>query len=152
VSNELEGRRVAFLVASDGIEQVEFTGPWEAVKAAGGTPTLVGPESGTVQGRHHLDVGDTFDVDATVDDASVDSFDALVLPGGIANPDDLRTQPAAVKLVRSFVDAGKPVAAICHAPWTLIDAGVVTGRRLTSWPSLRTDLTNAGARRGGRGV
>lgn len=113
---------------------------------------LVAPESGTVQGRHHLDVGDTFDVDATVDDASVDSFDALVLPGGIANPDDLRAQPAAVKLVRSFVDAGKPVAAICHAPWTLIDAGVVTGRRLTSWPSLRTDLTNAGARRGGRGV
>lgn len=98
MSNELKGRRVAFLVASDGMEQVELTGHWEAVKAAGGTPTLVAPESGTVQGRHHLDVGDTFDVDATVDDASVDSFDALVLPGGIANPDDLRTQPAAVKL------------------------------------------------------
>ena len=112
---------------------------------AGGTPRLVSTDSGEVQAFNHLDKGDTFPVDQTVDDADPTAFDGLVLPGGVANPDFLRTQPAAVAFARAFVDAGKPVAAICHAPWTLIEAGVLTGRTLTSWPSLQTDLRNAGA-------
>ncbi len=144
MSDELQGRRVAFLVANDGVEQVELTEPWAAVKDAGGEPVLVAPEAGKVQGRNHLDVGDQFDVDIELEAASADEFDALVLPGGVANPDELRTRPDAVTFVRSFVDAGKPIAAICHAPWTLVEADVVRGRRLTSWPSLRTDITNAG--------
>ena len=114
------------------------------MKDAGGEPVLVAPEAGKVQGRNHLDVGDQFDVDIELETASADEFDALVLPGGVANPDELRTRPDAVTFVRSFVDAGKPIAAICHAPWTLVEADVVRGRRLTSWPSLRTDITNAG--------
>lgn len=144
MTEALDGRRVAFLVANDGIEQVELTEPWQAVERAGGTPTLIAPEAGTVQGRNHLDPADTFDVGCPLADARVEDFDGLVLPGGVANPDELRTHPEAVRLIRSFADAGKPVAAICHAPWTLIDAGLVTGRRVTSWPSLRTDITNAG--------
>jgi protease I len=145
MSNELHERRVAFLVANDGVEQVELTRPWQAVEQAGGTPVLVAPEVGTVQGRNHLDEADTFEATVGVAEATVDEFDALVLPGGVANPDDLRTRPDAVHLIRAFAEAGKPIAAICHAPWTLIDAGIVKGRRVTSWPSLRTDLTNAGA-------
>ena len=145
MTTELQGRHIAFLVANDGVEQVELTEPWEAVEAAGATPTLIAPEAGTVQGRHHLDPGDTFEVGQVLADARAEDYDALVLPGGIANPDDLRTRPDALAFARAFVDAGKPVAAICHAPWTLVEADVVRGRRLTSWPSLQTDLRNAGA-------
>jgi protease I len=141
----LTGKTVAFLVAPEGIEQVELTEPWKAVEQAGGTPRLVSTDAGTVQAFHHLDKGDTFDVDDTVDQVSADGFAALVLPGGVANPDFLRTQPAAVAFAKSFFEQGKPVAAICHAPWTLVEADVVRGRRLTSWPSLQTDLRNAGA-------
>jgi protease I len=142
---DLTGRTIAFLVAPEGIEQVELTEPWRAVQDAGGTPRLVSTDSGTVQGFQHLDKADTFDVDDTVDGKSAADYDGLVLPGGVANPDYLRMQPAAVAFAKSFFDAGKPVAAICHAPWTLVEADVVRGRRMTSWPSLKTDLRNAGA-------
>ncbi|MFH8590210.1 type 1 glutamine amidotransferase domain-containing protein [Streptomyces rimosus] len=136
--------QVAFLVAPEGIEQVELTEPWQAVIDAGGTPKLVSTESGRVQAFNHLDKADTFPVDQTVDQAQVGDFDGLVLPGGVANPDALRMDEKAVAFVRGFFDAGKPVAAICHAPWTLIEADVVRDRTLTSWPSLRTDIRNAG--------
>lgn len=145
MSGELSGRTVAFLVAPEGVEQVELTAPWEAVQAAGGTPVLVSTSDGQVQGFHHLDRADTFTVDLTVDHADGQSFDALVLPGGVANPDYLRTQPAAVAFARSFFQGHKPVAVICHGPWTLVEADVLRGRTLTSWPSLRTDIVNAGA-------
>ena len=138
-------RTVAFLVAPEGIEQVELTEPWKAVEEAGATPVLLSTESGTVQAFHHLDKGDRFDVDVTVSSAQVADYAALVLPGGVANPDALRTDEDAVAFVRQFVQSGKPVAAICHAPWTFVEADVVRGRTLTSWPSLRTDLRNAGA-------
>ncbi|WP_201777086.1 type 1 glutamine amidotransferase domain-containing protein [Streptacidiphilus neutrinimicus] len=141
----LQGRTVAFLVAPEGTEQVELTRPWQAVEEAGGTPRLLSTESGEIQAFHHLDRGDRFPVDAVVGDETVDDYDALVLPGGVANPDLLRTDPEAVAFVRGFFAAGKPVAAICHGPWTLIEADVVRGRTMTSWPSLRTDLGNAGA-------
>jgi len=144
MSNELNGKTVAFLVAAEGIEQVELTEPWQAVQQAGGTPQLVSAESGTVQAMNHMDKGDTFPVDVTLDDADVASFDALVLPGGVANPDQLRTQPQAVAFAKAFFDAGKPVAVICHGPWTLVEADVVRGRRITSWPSVQTDIRNAG--------
>ncbi|RSO18131.1 protease [Streptomyces sp. WAC 06725] len=136
--------QVAFLVAPEGIEQVELTEPWQAVIDAGGTPKLVSTESGRVQAFNHLDKADTFPVDRTVDQAQVGDFDGLVLPGGVANPDALRMDEKAVAFVRGFFDAGKPVAAICHAPWTLIEADMVRDRTLTSWPSLRTDIRNAG--------
>jgi protease I len=145
MADELEGRQVAFLVANEGIEQVELTEPWQAVADAGGRPVLVAPEAGVAQAFNHLDKASTFDVDVTVADARPDDFVGLVLPGGVANPDQLRTQPEAVAFARSFFDAGKPVAAICHAPWTLVEADVVRGRKLTSWPSVQTDLRNAGA-------
>jgi protease I len=141
----LKGKTIAFLVAPEGIEQVELTEPWQAVRDAGGAPRLVSTDSGTVQGFQHLDKADTFDVDDTLDGKSAADYDGLVLPGGVANPDYLRMQPAAVAFAKSFFDAGKPVAAICHAPWTLVEADVVRGRRMTSWPSLKTDLRNAGA-------
>ena len=141
----LNGKTIAFLVAPEGIEQVELTEPWQAVQDAGGTSRLVSTDSGTVQGFQHLDKADTFDVDDTVEGKSAADYDGLVLPGGVANPDYLRMQPAAVAFAKSFFDAGKPVAAICHAPWTLVEADVVRGRRMTSWPSLKTDLRNAGA-------
>ena len=144
MSAELQGRRVAFL-ATDGVEQVEYSEPRKAVEAAGASAQLVSLEVGAVQGFNHLDKGDTFMVDATVGAADPADYDALVLPGGVANPDALRLDPDAVNFVRAFFDAGKPVGAICHAPWTLIEAGVVRGRTLTSWPRLRTDLENAGA-------
>ncbi|MFF5565116.1 type 1 glutamine amidotransferase domain-containing protein [Streptomyces sp. NPDC012623] len=137
--------RVAFLVAPEGVEQVELTEPWKAVGDAGGERTLVSTASGEIQAFNHLDKADTFPVDRTVSGTSAADFDALVLPGGVANPDVLRTDRSAVSFVKSFFEAGKPVAAICHAPWTLIEADVVRGRTLTSWPSLRTDLRNAGA-------
>ncbi len=136
--------KVAFLVAPEGVEQVELTDPWQAVSGAGGTPTLVSTKPGRIQAFNHLDKADTFPVDRTVGEVSASDFDALVLPGGVANPDFLRMAPKAVAFVKGFFDAGKPVAAICHAPWTLIEADVVRGRTLTSWPSLRTDVRNAG--------
>jgi protease I len=140
----LSGRTVAFLVAAEGIEQVELTEPWKAVQEAGATPRLVSPEAGSVQAFNHLDKADTFDVDVTVADADLADFDALVLPGGVANPDALRTDADAVSFVRDFVASGKPVAAICHAAWSLVEADCVKGRTLTSWPSLQTDIRNAG--------
>ena len=144
MGQRLEGKKVAFL-ATDGVEQVELTEPWKKIEEEGGTPELVSLESGEIQGFNHLDKGDTFEVDRTVREASASDYDGLVLPGGVANPDFLRADDDATAFVRAFFDAGKPVAAICHGPWTLIDAGVVEGRTLTSWPSLQTDLRNAGA-------
>lgn len=138
-------RKIAFLVAAEGIERVELTEPWKAVSDAGYQPVLLSPEPGEVQTFNHLTAAETAPVDQTVADASVDDFAALVLPGGVANPDALRTDETAVAFVKSFVESGKPVAAICHAPWTLVEAGVVRGKRMTSWPSLQTDLRNAGA-------
>jgi protease I len=145
MAGKLEGKTIAFLVANEGIEQVELTEPWKAVEQEAGTPELISIEPGTVQAFNHLDKADTFDVDRTAGEADASRYDGLVLPGGVANPDILRTDESAVAFVRAFFDAAKPVAAICHGPWTLIDAGVVKGRTLTSWPSLETDLRNAGA-------
>ncbi|MFF0576891.1 type 1 glutamine amidotransferase domain-containing protein [Streptosporangium saharense] len=141
----LNGKTIAFLVAPEGVEQVELTEPWQAVRQAGGTPRLVSTEPGEIQAFNHLDKADRFPVDTTVEEVSAADFDGLVLPGGVANPDYLRTVPAAVRFAKGFFEAGKPVASICHAPWTLIEADVVRDRTITSWPSLRTDLTNAGA-------
>jgi len=143
--SDLSGKTIAFLVATEGVEQVELTEPWAAVEQAGGTPKLLSVESGKVQAFHHLDKADTFAVDSVVADADPASYDGLVLPGGVANPDALRTDEDAVAFVRDFVEAGRPVAAICHAPWTLAEADVVRGKQMTSWPSLQTDLRNAGA-------
>ncbi|MGW4379788.1 type 1 glutamine amidotransferase domain-containing protein [Kitasatospora sp. NPDC004531] len=136
---------VAFLAAPEGTEQVELTSPWQAVEEHGGTPRLVSTKAGKIQAFDHLDRADTFTVDAVAADTSAADFDALVLPGGVANPDFLRTDRRAVEFVGGFFARGKPVAVICHGPWTLIEAGAVRGRTLTSWPSLRTDLLNAGA-------
>ena len=144
MANPLQGTKVAFLVAPEGVEQVELTRPWEVVEQAGGTPHLISTGEGRVQAFNHLDKGDTFSVDRTVDQVDARDYDALVLPGGVANPDRLRMSEAAVDFARSFFEAGKPVAVICHGPWTLVEAGVVKGRRLTSWPSLQTDIRNAG--------
>src|SRR5918994_817801 len=144
MADELKGKRIAFL-AADMVEQVELTEPWQAVERAGGRPELISIEEGEIQGFEHFDPADTFRVDRAVEEASADDYDALVLPGGVGNPDQLRIDENAVGFVRDFFDAGKPVAAICHAPWTLIEAGAARGRTLTSWPSLRTDLENAGA-------
>jgi protease I len=141
----LAGKTVAILVA-DGFEQIEMTEPRKALQEAGATTRLVSPADGHVQGWKHFDKADAFTVDVPLAKADAGEFDALLLPGGVANPDQLRTMPKAVAFVREFFEAGKPVAAICHAPWTLIDAGVVRGRKLTSWPSLKTDLMNAQAR------
>jgi protease I len=141
---KLDGKRVAILVANEGIEQVELTEPRKALEEAGATVDLIAPEAGEAQAFNHLDKGDTFPVDKAVGDASADDYDALMLPGGVANPDQLRTDDDAVAFARAFFDAGKPVAAICHAPWTLVEADVVRGRKLTSWPSLQTDIRNAG--------
>ncbi|MER5767890.1 type 1 glutamine amidotransferase domain-containing protein [Streptomyces sp. NPDC001985] len=136
--------RIAFLMAPEGIEQIELTEPWQAVTGSGDTPSLVSTEPGRVQAFHHLDRADTFAVDEVVGEVSPADYGALVLPGGVANPDALRLDERAVAFVRGFFEAGKPVAAICHAPWTLVEADVLTGRTLTSWPSLRTDIRNAG--------
>jgi protease I len=145
VAADLTGKTIAFLVANEGIEQVELVRPWQAVEQAGGRPVLVAPEPGTVQAFNHLDKADTFDVDVTTGQFDVAEVDGVVLPGGVANPDQLRTDPDAVKSIQTLFEAGKPLAAICHAPWTLVEADVVRGRQLTSWPSLQTDLRNAGA-------
>ncbi|MGQ4405654.1 type 1 glutamine amidotransferase domain-containing protein [Streptomyces hayashii] len=136
--------RIAFLTAPEGVEQVELTEPWQAAVDAGHEPVLVSTDSGKVQAFNHLDKADTFMVDEVVGETSAESFGGLVLPGGVANPDFLRTDDKAVAFVKAFFDQGRPVAAICHAPWTLIEADVVRGRVLTSWPSLRTDVRNAG--------
>jgi len=142
----LDGKKIAFLVAPEGVEQVELTEPWAMVEKGGGQPVLiVGGRDARVQAFRHLDKADTFDADLPVSRAGVEDYDGLVLPGGVANPDALRMVPEAVAFIRGFVEAGKPVAVICHGPWTLIEADAVRGRRITSWPSLRTDLRNAGA-------
>jgi protease I len=142
---QLTDKRIAFLAANEGVEQVELTKPLAAVREAGAETELIAPEAGEVQAFDHLDKGDRFPVDRALGEADPSHFDALVLPGGVANPDQLRMEPEAVEFVRAFFQAGKPVAAICHAPWLLIEADVVRGRTLTSFPSLRADLTNAGA-------
>jgi protease I len=142
--NELSGKKIAILVM-DGFEQVELTKPQQAFEAAGAQTEIVSPQSDQVQGWNHFDKADYFPVDVAMDDAKVADYDGLLLPGGVANPDQLRTQEQAVQFIKSFFEAGKPVAAICHGPWTLIEAGVVKSRKITSWPSLKTDLTNAGA-------
>jgi protease I len=141
----LSGRTVGFLCAQEGTEQVELTEPWRAVEEAGGTPVLISEAPGSIQAFHHLDKGDRFEVDAVVSQVKTDNYDGFVLPGGVANPDLLRTIPNVVRLVGEAFATGTPVAAICHAPWLLIEAGVVRGRRMTSFPSLATDLRNAGA-------
>jgi protease I len=143
VAGELQGKKIAFL-ATDGVEQVEYTEPRKAVEQAGATAHLVSLKPGQIQGFNHLDKGDTFPVDKAVSEASAGDYDGLVLPGGVANPDVLRTDKDAVQFVRSFFEAGKPVASICHGAWTLVEADVVKGRTLTSWPSIRTDIENAG--------
>jgi protease I len=140
----LQGKRIAIL-ATDGVEEVEYVKPREAVENAGAEVDLVSIKDGSIQAFNHLDKSKTYKVDVTAAEADADRYDGLVLPGGVANPDFLRTDPGAVRFVWAFFDAGKPVGAICHGPWTLIEAGVVEGRTLTSWPSLRTDLANAGA-------
>jgi protease I len=140
---QLKGRKVAFL-ATDGVEEVELTAPWNALSQAGAEVRLVSDKSGQVQGMNHHDKGKTFPVDVEVAGASARDFDALVLPGGVANPDKLRQNRDAVRFVREFMEADKPVAAICHAPWLLVEADAVRGRTLTSWPSLETDIKNAG--------
>ncbi len=141
----LKGKKVAILVA-DGFEQIEMTDPRKALDEAGALTQIVSPAKAEVQGWKHFDKADKFKVDVALAEADADEFDALLLPGGVANPDQLRANPHAVEFVRGFTEAGKPVAAICHGPWTLIETGAVRGRKLTSWPSLKTDLTNAGAK------
>ena len=143
MADKLQGKRVAFL-ATDMVEQVELTEPWKAVKDAGGTPELVSLKEGEIQGFNHYDKADTFKVDRTVEEARAEDYDALVIPGGVGNPDTMRTHENAVQLVRDFFEQGKPVGVICHGPWMLVEAGVVRGRKVTSWPSLQTDIRNAG--------
>jgi protease I len=144
VADQLKGKKIAFFAAGEGTEQVELTEPWEALEQAGAELTLLSSEPGTIQMFHHLDRADTKPVDRTVGDATADEFDGLLLPGGVANADKARMDPSAVRFVKSFFAAGKPVAAICHAPWLLVEADVVRNRTLTSYPSLQTDIRNAG--------
>jgi protease I len=143
MGTELKGKRIAFL-ATDGVEQIELTEPWKAVEKAGGTPELISQKSGTIQGFDHHDKGDTFPVDKAVQEADPTEYDGLVLPGGVINPDILRTDEAAMGFVAAFFEQGKPVGAICHGPWSLVETGIVKGRKVTSWPSLKTDIENAG--------
>lgn len=144
MSQELQNKKIAIL-ATDGFEQVELTEPKQAFEAAGAQTHIVSPNSDQIQGWHHFDKGDYFPVDVSLEQANPADYDALLLPGGVANPDQLRTQEKAVEFIKAFFAADKPVAAICHGPWTLIEAGAVKGRTVTSWPSLKTDLQNAGA-------
>src|SRR4051812_14283521 len=144
MANELQGKRIAILTANEGVEQVEYEKPRQALEAAGATVELLAPEKDDVQMFNHLDKADTFPADKAVGDASADDYDGLMLPGGVANPDNLRMHEEAVTFIQGFVNAGKPIAAICHAPWTLVEADAVKGRKLTSWPSLQTDIRNAG--------
>jgi protease I len=140
---KLDGKQVAIL-ATDGVEQVELTEPRKAVEQEGAGVTLVSLQEGDFQGFNHLDKGETFTADKAVKDVSADDFDALLLPGGVANPDFLRADEDAVRFVGEFADSGKPIGVICHGPWTLVEADKVRGRRITSWPSLKTDIGNAG--------
>lgn len=144
INQKLKGTRVAILSDNEGVEEIELKGPLQALRDAGADVHLIAPENEPIQAFNHLDKGSKFTVDHSLGDVEVDSYDALVLPGGVANPDNLRTDEAAVAFARSFFEADKPVGAICHAPWTLVEAGVIDGRTLTSWPSLRTDIENAG--------
>jgi protease I len=144
MTTTLNGKKILFLVANEGIEQVELTSPWEAVQAAGGEPVLAAPKTGEVQAFHHLDKGDVFRATVATAELSPDDYAGVVLPGGVANPDQLRTDDAAVDFLRQWTRAGRPVAAICHGPWTLVEADAVRGKTLTSWPSLQTDIRNAG--------
>jgi protease I len=141
---KLDGKKIAILVANEGIEQVELTEPRKALEDAGATTELLAPEAGEAQAFNHLDQADAFPVDKPVGEADAADYDGLLLPGGVANPDQLRAHEPAVAFTRAFFEAGKPVAAICHGPWTLVEAGVVKGRTLTSWPSIKTDIRNAG--------
>ena len=141
---ELESKRIAFLTAQEGVEEVELTKPWEAVEWAGGEPELIAPQEGEVQAFNHLEEGARFSVDKTLSSARASDYDGVVLPGGVANPDELRTQPEAVEFLRQVFSEGKPVGVICHGPWTLVEADLVRDRGITSWPSLKTDIRNAG--------
>jgi len=145
MSDELTGKKIAFLVANEGVEQVELAAPMQALREAGAEVEIVAPEREPIQAYDHLDKADTYQPDRTAEEADAGDYDALVLPGGVANPDQLRTKEEAVDFVRGFFEADKPVGVICHGPWTLVEADVVRGRTLTSWPSVRTDLRNAGA-------
>jgi len=144
MANELRGKQIVFLVANEGVEQVELTSPWESVEQAGGQPVLVAPQAGKVQAFNHLDKGDVFE--ATLDTGALnpDDYAGVVLPGGVANPDQLRTDDAAIDFLRAWAGRGGAVGVICHGPWTLVEADVVRGKTLTSWPSLQTDIRNAG--------
>jgi protease I len=144
-NDKLQGKRIAFLVAPEGTEQVELTEPWKAIEDAGGKPELISTDSGEIQAFNHLDKADTFTVDHTVKEVDASDYDGLVLPGGVANPDFLRGDEDAVAFTRAFFEQAKPVGVICHGPWTLVEADVVRDRKITSWPSLKTDLRNAGA-------
>jgi protease I len=143
VGKKLEGKRVAFL-ATDMVEQVELTEPWKAVRDEGARVELISLEEGKIQGFNHYDKADEFAVDRTVEEASASDYDALVIPGGVGNPDTMRGDENAVAFVREFFEQGKPVGVICHGPWMLVEAGVVRGRKVTSWPTLQTDIRNAG--------
>ena len=140
---KLQGKKIAF-IATDMVEEVELTKPWQAVKEAGGQPELISMETGEIQAFNHYDKSNTYNVDKDFSSARVDDYDGLVIPGGVGNPDTMRTDDDAVEFVRSFFEAGKPVAVICHGPWVLVEAGVAKGRKLTSWPTLQTDIRNAG--------
>ena len=145
MANELRGKKIAF-VAADGVEEVELTEPWNAVEQASAEPELLSVKSGEIQAFNHLDKGGTFKVDKVVSEAEPTDYDGLVLPGGVANPDFLRTDKHAVEFIKRFFEQGKPVGVICHGPWTLVEAGIVKGRTIMSWPSLRTDIENAGGK------
>jgi protease I len=144
MADKLQGKRIAFVAAPEGVEQIELTSPWEVVEKEGGKPELLSTEEGEIQAFNHLDKGDTFHVDRTISDASPSDYDALVLPGGVANPDFLRMDDDAISFIRGFFEEAKPVAVICHGPWTLVEADVLRGRTITSWPSIQTDIRNAG--------
>jgi protease I len=146
MASDLQGKRIAFLVAQEGVEEVELTRPWEAVRQAGATAELIAPEEGEVQAFKHLDKASSFHVDRALKDISPGDYDGVVLPGGVANPDELRTEQRAVSFLQEIFSEGKPVGVICHGPWTLVEADLVRDRQITSWPSLRTDIRNAGGR------
>ena len=144
MSSQLTGKKIAFLVAQEGVEEVELTEPWKAVQEAGGEPVLIGPDEGEVQAFNHLDKGSKFTVDRTLGEVDPGDYDGVVLPGGVANPDQLRTEEKAVSLLQRFFSEGKPLGVICHGAWTLVEADLVRDRTITSWPSLQTDILNAG--------
>ncbi len=146
MASDLQGKRIAFLVAQEGVEEVELTRPWEAVRQAGATAELIAPEEGEVQAFKHLDKASSFHVNRALKDISPGDYDGVVLPGGVANPDELRTEQRAVSFLQEIFSEGKPVGVICHGPWTLVEADLVRDRQITSWPSLRTDIRNAGGR------